>query len=101
MVKKLNANGKAVYEFVLAHEDEDITSADIAEATGIPKKSVDGIVTMTFCRNSIKEEDGTKTSIPLMERVPGEPTKDENGKAVLPKYIHLTDEGREIEIEEA
>lgn len=99
MVKKLNANGKAVYEFVLEHEEEGITSNDIAEATGIAKKSVDGIVTMTFCRNTVKGEDDEKISVPLMERVPAE-IEEADGSHSKVKFIKLTDEGRAIEIED-
>lgn len=94
---KLKENSKLVYEFVKAHEDENITANDIAEATGLSSKQVNGIVTMAFQRH----KDENKNEVPLMERIPGEPTTDEKGKAVIPKYIHLTDEGRAITVEDA
>ncbi len=94
---KLKENSKIVYEFVKAHEDENITANDIADATGLTSRQVNGIITMAFQRH--KDED--KNEVPLMERVSGEPTVDEKGKAVVPKYIHLTDEGRNIEVEDA
>ena len=100
MVKKLNAKGRLVYDYVLAHEDENITAADIAEATGLEKKSVDGTITMTFQRNAIKNEDGTKTPIPLMQRVVAE-VEEADGTHSKVKLIKLTDEGRAIEIEDA
>lgn len=94
---KLKENSKLVYEFVKAHEDENITANDIAEATGLSSKQVNGIVTMAFQRH----KDENKNEVPLMERIPGEPTTDEKGKAIIPKYIHLTDEGRAITVEDA
>lgn len=96
-MKKLTENSRLVYEYVKAHEDENITANMIAEATGLSSRSVNGIITMSFQRN--KDED--KNEVPLMERVLGEPTVDEKGKAVVPKYIKLTDAGRALEIEEA
>ena len=94
---KLKENSKLVYEFVKAHEDENITANDIAEATGLSSKQVNGIVTMAFQRH----KDENKNEVPLMERIPGEPTTDEKGKAIIPKYIHLTEEGRAITVEDA
>ena len=101
MTKKLNPNGKLVYDYVKAHEAENITSGDIADALDLGKKTVDGIVTMTFVRNTLKSEDGEKTIVPLMERVVADVEVDENGKPKMKKFIKLTDEGRNIEIEEA
>lgn len=97
MKKKLTENSRLVYEYVKAHEDENITADMIAAATGLTSRSVNGIVTMAFQRNKDEE----KNDLPLMERVIGEPTVDQKGKAVVPKYIKLTDEGRALEIEEA
>lgn len=94
---KMKENSKIVYEFVKAHEAEDITANDIAEATGLSSRQVNGIITMAFQRH--KDED--KNEVPLMKRIPGEPTTDEKGKAVIPKYIKLTDEGRAITVEDA
>lgn len=97
---KLKENNRMVYDFVKEHEDENITAADIVEATGLTSRQVNGIITMSFQRHK-EEIDGEKVEVPLMKRVPGEPTTDEKGKAVVPKYIHLTEEGRNIEIEDA
>ena len=97
---KLKENSKIVYDYVKAHEDENITANDIADATGLSSKSVNGIVTMSFQRHK-EEIDGEKVEVPLMKRVPGEAITDEKGKAVIPKYIHLTEEGRNITVEDA
>lgn len=94
---KMKENSKLVYEFVKEHEAENITAKDIAEATGLSSRQVNGIITMAFQRH--KDED--KNEVPLMKRVPGEATTDEKGKAVIPKYIKLTDEGRAITVEDA
>ena len=94
---RLKENSRIVYDFVKAHENEDITANDIAEATGLSSRQVNGISTMAFQRH--KDED--KNEVPLMVRVPGDPTTDDKGKAVIPKYIKLTDEGRSIEVEDA
>lgn len=95
-VKKVKENSYLVYQYVKEHEAENITHEDIAKATGLSPRQVTGIITMTFCRN--RDED--KNEIPLMERVPGEATVDEKGKAKVIKYIKLTEAGRAITVEE-
>lgn len=94
---RLKENSKIVYNYVKDHEGENVTAKDIADATGLTPRQVNGIITMAFQRH----RDADKNEIPLMERVPGEPTSDERGKAVIPKYIHLTDAGRNIVVEDA
>ena len=49
----LKPNSKLVYEYVKAHEAENITAADIAAGTGLEVRSVNGIVTSAFQRNGI------------------------------------------------
>lgn len=88
----MKANSKIVFNYVKEHESDNITAPDIAEATGIGIKSVNGIITSAFCR---KGKD-------YMVRVPGEvEVEDENGnithKAI--KFIQLTDKGREATVE--
>ena len=93
---KLKENSKLVYDYVKAHEDENITANDIAEATGLSSRQVNGIVTMAFQRH--KDED--KNEVPLMERIPAEiELEDGSHKAI--KLIKLTDEGRAITVEDA
>lgn len=94
---KLKENSLLVYDFVKEHENENITADDIAEATGLTSRQVNGIITMAFCRH--KNED--KVEEPLMERVPGEVVVDSAGKPKVPKYIKLTEVGRNITVEEA
>jgi len=63
----LKENARLVYNFVMKHDGENFTANDIAEATGLGIKSVNGIVTSAFQRKG------------LMERIPAE--------------IEVTDEG--------
>lgn len=78
---QLKPNSKLVFDYVKAHDGENFVAADIAEATGLEVKQVNGIVTSAFQRKG------------LMERVPAEiELEDGSHKAV--KFIRLTDEGR-------
>ena len=63
---------------------------DIADATGLSVRSVNGIVTSAFQR--YKDED--KNEIPLMVRVPAEIEDPETGLHKAIKFIQLTDAGR-------
>ena len=92
----LKENSKIVYDFVKAHDGEDFTAQDIADATGLSVRSVNGIVTSAFQRH----KDADKNEVPLMERVPGEVVMDNAGKPKVPKYIKLTEAGRAITVEE-
>ena len=88
----LKENSKTVFYFVKEHDGEDFTAQDIADATGLEIKSVNGIVTAALCRK------GKDYAV----RIPGEiEVTDEEGnvthKAV--KFIQLTEKGRESTIE--
>ncbi len=93
---KLKENSRIVYDYVKAHEDENITANDIAEATGLTSRQVNGIITMAFQRH--KDED--KNEVPLMERVVAE-VEEADGTHSKVKLIKLTAEGRDIEVEDA
>lgn len=70
-----------VLEYLKGINGENVTSADIAEALGMEKKSVDGIVTSGLQRKE------------LAERVPAEiELEDGTHKAV--KFIKLTAKGQ-------
>jgi len=69
---------------------------DIAEATGLTSRQVNGIITMAFQRH--KDED--KNEVPLMERVVAE-VEEADGTHSKVKLIKLTAEGRDIEVEDA
>ena len=71
----MKENSKIVFNYVKEHEAEDITAADITEATGLPVKSVNGIITSAFQKKGIMErveadvvaEDGTKKTVKLIK----------------------------------
>lgn len=94
---KLKENSKMVYDYVKAHEDDDITANDIADAIGLTSRQVNGIITMAFQRHK-EEVDGEKVEVPLMERIPAE-MEQEDGSHKPIKLIRLTNEGRNIEVE--
>ena len=80
----LKPNSRLVYDFVKANGSKNITANDIAEGTGLPVRSVNGIVTSAFQRKG------------LMERVPAEiELEDGSHKAI--KLIKLTAAGEEFD----
>lgn len=98
----MSENSIKVFEYVKAHENENITAPDIAEALGFDMedgrgtKQVNGIVTASFQRHR-EEINGEKVIIPLMERVEGElAIEQEDGsiKHKTVKFIKMTDAGR-------
>lgn len=72
----LKENSRIVYDYVKANDGKDFTAADIATATGLPVKSVNGIVTSAFQRKGLMVREEVAVT----------------GGTV--KYIRLTDEGR-------
>lgn len=82
-----------VLDYLKSIGDENVTAADIAEAVGMEKKSVDGIVTSGLIRNKN-----------YAERVPAqiEVTDDEgNTKYQDVKFIKLTEAGKNYDHEAA
>jgi DNA-binding MarR family transcriptional regulator len=80
----MKENSLKVLEYVKSVDGQNITAADIAEATGLEVRSVNGIVTSAFQKKG------------LMERIPAEiELEDGSHKAV--KFIRLTDAGREFD----
>ena len=82
----LKPNSKLVYDYVKANGANNITAADIAEGTGLPVRSVNGIVTSAFQRKG------------LMERVEAE-VELEDGSHKKVKFIKLTAEGEAFDPE--
>ena len=81
----LKENSKIVFNYVKEHDGENFVAADIAEATGLDVKVVNGIVTSAFQRKG------------LMERVPAEiEVTDAEGKVShkAVKFIRLTADGQ-------
>jgi len=84
----MTENTRKVFDYLKTIGDANVTSADIAEALDIPKKSVDGIVTSGLQRKG------------LAQRIPAE-IELEDGTHKTVKFIKLTEAGRNIEVEEA
>ena len=80
----LKENSRKVYDYVKAHDGENMTAADIAEGTGLEVRSVNGIVTSAFQKKG------------LMVRTPAE-VELEDGTHKAIKLISLTDEGRKFD----
>ena len=93
---KMKIDSANVFEYVKAHEEENVTAKDIAAALELDPKKVNGIITAAFQRHR-EEVDGEKVIVPLMERVEGEleiETEDEKIKHETVKFIKLTEAGR-------
>ena len=77
----LKENSRKVFDYVIANDGQDFTAADIAAATGLEVRSVNGIVTSAFQRKG------------LMFREEAEILNAE-GKHDKVKFVRLTDTGR-------
>lgn len=76
----LKENSKAVFNYVKAHDTEDITAKDIAAALGKESRSVNGTLTALQRKG-------------LIARIPAEETNDDGTHTSI-KLIRLTDEGK-------
>ena len=71
----MKENTRKVFEYLKAHNGEDLTAADVAEALGLEKRQVDGIFTSALQRKQLgeripaerEEEDGSHTKIKLLK----------------------------------
>ena len=90
----LKENSRKIYDYVKANDGENFTAADIADALGLPVKSVNGSITAAFQRHT-EVVDGEKVTVPLMERVEAE-VEAEDGTHAKVKFIRLTDAGRKF-----
>lgn len=77
----LKENSRKVLDYVRSMRGQNITAADIAEATGLSTKQVNGIVTSAFQRKG------------LMERKPAE-IELEDGTHRAVKFISETEAGK-------
>ncbi len=75
---KMKENSRKVLEYLKANNGKDLTSADVAEALGLEKRSVDGICTSAIQRKQlgvrtpaeIELEDGTHKAVKLLSLTP-------------------------------
>ena len=79
MMKPVSEKSLTVLNFLKANPDENYTSADIAEALGLSKKTVDGVITSGLIRNKelvvrldaeAEMPDGTHKAIKLIKLTP-------------------------------
>ena len=71
----MKENTRKVFEFLKAHNNEDLTAADVAEALDLEKRQVDGIFTSALQRKQLgeripaerEEQDGSHTKIKLLK----------------------------------
>lgn len=70
----MKENTRKVFEYLKAHNDEDLTAADVAEVLGLEKRQVDGIFTSALQRKQLgeripaerEEQDGTHSKIKIL-----------------------------------
>ena len=74
----MKENTRTIWDYIVAHDGEDFTAADIAEATGLGVKSVNGSVTSFQKKGWTIREEVAVTG----------------GKV---KYIRLTAEGKNVD----
>lgn len=75
MAQAVSEKSLVVLDYLKANKDENMTAADIAEALGMEKKSVDGIVTSGLQRKGYAEripaeielEDGTHKTVKFIK----------------------------------
>lgn len=77
----LSENAQIVLDYVKSMEGKNITANDIAEATGLGIKTVNGVVTSAFQKKGYMER--TEAEIEL-----------EDGTHKKVKFISLTEEGK-------
>lgn len=80
----MSENSKLVLEYLKNIGDANVTAADVAEAVGLEKRSVDGIFTSAIQRKG------------LGIRVPAE-IEVEGGLHKSIKFLKLTDEGKNFD----
>ena len=80
-IKPVSEKSLQVLDFLKANPNENYTAADIAQALGLEKKTVDGVVTAGLIRNKN-----------LVERVEAELTLEDGSHKPI-KLIKLTDAG--------
>lgn len=80
----VSQNTKDIFAFLMAHKGEDMTAADIADAMGLTKRTVDGVVTSGLQRKGLAErilaevqlENGLHQQVKLIRLTPKADTWD-------------------------
>jgi DNA-binding MarR family transcriptional regulator len=93
----MKENTKIVFNYIKEHEADNITASDIAEKTGLPVKSVNGIITSALIgTGKAKESKG------YVQRVAGYVTSVNDEGVELTKeakFIKLTERGQAATVE--
>lgn len=84
----LSENSKLVYNFVKENDGKDFTATDIANATGLGVKQVNGIVTAAFQKKGLMAREEAEVKIIKEDGTEGHKTV---------KFIRLTDAGRNFD----
>ena len=82
----MKENTKKVFEFLRTVNGQNVTAADVAEALGLEKRSVDGIFTSAIQKKGYGV------------RVPAE-IELEDGSHKTVKFLQLTDAGMTLDLE--
>lgn len=82
----LKENSKTVFNYVKDHDGEDFTAKDIAEATGLNVRQVNGIVTSAFQKKGLMAREEAEIQV-------------EDGSHEKVKFIRLTADGRAFDPE--
>ena len=93
----MKADSKTVFNYIKENEADNITASDIAEATGLDIKKVNGIITAALVGTG-----KNKANTNYVERVQGEiEFTDEEGNVTHKpvKFIKLTEKGKESTVE--
>lgn len=77
---------KTIIKYLQAHNGEDMTAADVAEALGLEKKSVDGTFTAALQRKGYGYREEAEVEI-------------EEGKHAKIKFLKLTDAGVNYDVD--
>lgn len=77
---------KTIIKYLQAHNGEDMTAADVAEALGLEKKSVDGTFTAALQRKGYGYREEAEVEI-------------EEGKHAKVKFLKLTDAGVNYDVD--
>lgn len=99
---KVKESTLQIWDYICAHEDEDITAKDIATALNIDDvRKVNGTLTAALLRHR-EEINGEKVIVPLIERVEGEleiETEDGKIKHENVKFIKRTEAGKTFQFD--
>lgn len=84
----MSENSKKIYNFLKENNGTQLTAADVAEALGLPKKTVDGAFTSAIQRKGY----GVRTPATIQK---------DDGSTAEVKFLSLTEEGLAFDPDQA